>query len=109
MNDPVSTRSGSKRFSDLLTLNPDGRPHLYGMMSDIYRHVFDEPCAKIDEIGLVPQYYLHERRIAVALIEAGIALARETVAIGAAMEKHAELRGCCPSDHKEKKKEHIHE
>ncbi|MES9956332.1 MAG: hypothetical protein ABW086_04715, partial [Sedimenticola sp.] len=42
----------------------------YCMMSDLYRHVFEEECADIDGIGLAPEYHLKDRRIADALLEA---------------------------------------
>jgi hypothetical protein len=42
----------------------------YGMMSDLYRHLFAEPCTGIHDIGLAERYRLHDRRIADALIQA---------------------------------------
>jgi hypothetical protein len=50
----------------------------YGMMTDLYRHVFGESCPALAEIGLEPRYRLHDRRIEAALVEAraGIGHAR---------------------------------
>jgi hypothetical protein len=42
----------------------------YNMMSDIYRHLFDEPCADIDAIGLDAGYHVSDRRIEKALLSA---------------------------------------
>lgn len=42
----------------------------YQMLSDIYTHVFDEPCANIDEIGLDERYHVRDRRIVDCLREA---------------------------------------
>ena len=54
----------------------------YGMMSDIYRHVFGEPCPGIHDIGLAEHYRLSDRRIADALIEARRQIAPERVVNG---------------------------
>jgi hypothetical protein len=54
----------------------------YGMMSDLYRHIFDEECLGIEEIGLKPHYHLTDRRIADALIEARKTVASERVVGG---------------------------
>lgn len=54
----------------------------YGMMSDIYRHVFAEPCADIHDIGLAEHYRLSDRRIADALIQARRQIAPERVVNG---------------------------
>lgn len=35
----------------------------YGMMTDLYRFVFDEGCPALTEIGLDARYHLHDRRI----------------------------------------------
>lgn len=51
----------------------------YGMMSDLYRHVFDEACPNIDAIGLESRYHLQDRRIADALIKARQQVAAERV------------------------------
>ncbi len=42
----------------------------YGMMTAMYRHVFDEKCPSLQEIGLDPRYHIHDRRIEQALLEA---------------------------------------
>lgn len=42
----------------------------YGMMTDIHRAVFGEPCPALADIGLEPRYRLKDRRIKAALIEA---------------------------------------
>jgi pyrroloquinoline quinone (PQQ) biosynthesis protein C len=54
----------------------------YGMMSDLYRHIFEEECPNIDEIGLESRYQLRDRRIADALIEARKKIAPERVVNG---------------------------
>jgi pyrroloquinoline quinone (PQQ) biosynthesis protein C len=54
----------------------------YGMMSDIYRHVFAEPCPGIHDIGLAEHYRLSDRRIADALIQARRQIAPERVVNG---------------------------
>ncbi len=42
----------------------------YNMMSDIYRQLFEEPCADIDGIGLDLRYRITDRRIETALLAA---------------------------------------
>ena len=54
----------------------------YGMMSDLYRHIFQEECSNIDGIDLDPRYHLNDRRIADALIEARKKIAPERVVDG---------------------------
>ncbi|MBS1191265.1 MAG: hypothetical protein H6R10_3057 [Rhodocyclaceae bacterium] len=54
----------------------------YNMMSDLYRHIFAEPCADIDGIGLAECYQLHDRRIADALLQARQQIAPERVVNG---------------------------
>lgn len=51
----------------------------YGMMSDVYRFVFDEPCGDLAEIGLAEQYQLRDRRIEAELRRARAAVADGTV------------------------------
>ncbi len=51
----------------------------YGMMSDLYRNIFNEECPNIDGIELDPRYRLQDRRIADALIEARKKIAPERV------------------------------
>ena len=51
----------------------------YAMMTDIYRHVFNEDCVGIDQIGLDSHFQLTDRRIAQALIEARQTVAPERV------------------------------
>ncbi|MDA8232231.1 MAG: hypothetical protein M0006_12910 [Magnetospirillum sp.] len=55
----------------------------FGMMTDMYRHVFGEDCAPLAEIGLEGRYRLRDRRIAAALAEARKGVAPERVAVGA--------------------------
>ncbi len=55
----------------------------YCMMSDLYRHIFDEECPDIDGIGLEQRYRLTDRRIADALLEARKKIAPERVVGGA--------------------------
>lgn len=42
----------------------------YGMMTDLYRYVFEESCPALSEIGLDPAYYVHDRRIETELRKA---------------------------------------
>ena len=42
----------------------------YGMMTDIYRHVFGESCPALADIGLDPRYRIKDHRIKAALAEA---------------------------------------
>jgi hypothetical protein len=63
----------------------------YGMMSDLYRHIFDEPCPNIDEIELESRYQLRDRRIADALIEARKKIAPERVVDGEAYQHSTSL------------------
>jgi pyrroloquinoline quinone (PQQ) biosynthesis protein C len=42
----------------------------YGMMSAMYRHVFNEDCPSLEEIGLEPRYHIADRRIEQALLRA---------------------------------------
>jgi hypothetical protein len=63
----------------------------YGMMSDLYRHIFDEDCPNIGEIGLEPRYHLNDRRIAAALIEARKGIAPERVIGGVEYQSSTDL------------------
>jgi hypothetical protein len=54
----------------------------FGMMTDIYRHVFGEPCASLADIGLAPRYRLNDRRIEQLLLEA-----REKAAPGGVLDQ----------------------
>jgi hypothetical protein len=54
----------------------------YDMMSDLYRHIFQEPCPGVGEIDLATHYHLQDRRIAVALIEARKQVAADRVIDG---------------------------
>lgn len=42
----------------------------YNMMSGLYRHIFNEPCDDIDQIGLAPRYHIRDRRIESVLLAA---------------------------------------
>jgi pyrroloquinoline quinone (PQQ) biosynthesis protein C len=42
----------------------------YGMMSAMYRHVFNEECPSLQDIGLEPRYHIADRRIEQALLRA---------------------------------------
>ncbi len=42
----------------------------YGMMTEMYRHVFGEACPSLHEIGLDSRYHIRDRRIEKALLEA---------------------------------------
>jgi hypothetical protein len=63
----------------------------YGMMSDLYRHIFDEECPNIDGINLEHRYKLQDRRIADALIEARQKIAPETVLGGSEYQQSTKL------------------
>jgi hypothetical protein len=56
----------------------------YGMMTEMYRHVFDEECPSLHEIGLESRYHIRDRRIEQALLKA-----RATVADGRVVEAQA--------------------
>jgi hypothetical protein len=51
----------------------------YGMMTDMYRHVFGEPCAALKELDLAERYRLTDRRIERALLEARSKVAAQRV------------------------------
>ncbi len=51
----------------------------YGMMTDLYREVFGEPCASLHELDLPAQYRLRDRRIEQALKAARARVAPATV------------------------------
>ncbi len=63
----------------------------YGMMSDLYRHVFDEACPNITEIELESRYHLKDRRIADALIKARKQIAAERVIGGIDYQNSSDL------------------
>lgn len=63
----------------------------YGMMSDLYRHVFGEPCAGLDGIGLAERYRLEDRRVAAALVQARRQIAPERVVGGDAYRRSETL------------------
>jgi pyrroloquinoline quinone (PQQ) biosynthesis protein C len=63
----------------------------YGMMSDLYRYIFEEACPNIDEIGLESRYQLRDRRIADALLEARKKIAPERVVDGEAYQRSTHL------------------
>ena len=56
----------------------------FGMMTDLYRHVFDEPGAALADIGLDRRYRLNDRRIERLLPEA-----RETAAPSRVLNEEA--------------------
>jgi len=58
----------------------------YNMMSGLYRHIFDEHCDDITQIGLDPCYQISDRRIEAALLAARQVVAEERV-VGAAAYK----------------------
>ena len=63
----------------------------YAMMSGLYRHVFEEPCAGLGEIRLGERYHLTDRRIETALRGARAAVAPERVLDGEAYRKRSEV------------------
>jgi hypothetical protein len=42
----------------------------YGMMTEMYQHVFGEACPSLQEIGLESRYHIRDRRIEQALLQA---------------------------------------
>ncbi len=56
----------------------------YGMMTELYQHVFGEKCPGLDEIELAPHYRITDRRIGEALREARRGVAEGTVVDAAA-------------------------
>jgi len=56
----------------------------FGMMTNLYNHVFGEPCTPLADIGLSLGYRLNDRRIEALLLEA-----RETAARGRVLEEDA--------------------
>ncbi len=63
----------------------------YGMMSDLYRHIFGEPCAALQDIGLAERYRLQDRRIAEGLLQARAQIAPERVVGGEAYRQSKTL------------------
>jgi hypothetical protein len=63
----------------------------YGMMSDLYRHIFNEECPNIDQIDLEQRYQLKDTRIADALLEARKKIAPETVIKGEEYQQSTNL------------------
>lgn len=62
----------------------------YGMMTDLYRHVFGETCPSLADIGLDARYHLRDRRIEQALREARGHAAAGTVVDGAAWKARSD-------------------
>ncbi len=56
----------------------------YAMMTELYRHVFEAPCASLAEVGLEARYLLTDRRIEQALRAARAQVAEGTVVDSAA-------------------------
>ncbi len=63
----------------------------YQMMSGVYRQLFGEPCAAIDEIDLAPRYRIGDRRIETALRAARQTVADERVVNAAAYKARREV------------------
>ncbi|MES9886822.1 MAG: hypothetical protein ABW140_08410, partial [Candidatus Sedimenticola sp. 6PFRAG1] len=63
----------------------------YNMMSDLYRHIFQEPCDDIDGVGLAPHYHLSDRRIADALFDARKKVSPDRVIGGADYQRSEKL------------------
>jgi len=59
----------------------------YGMMTEMYRHVFEEPCPSLHDIGLEERYHIRDRRIEQALLKA-----RAKVADGRVVDAEAYRR-----------------
>jgi hypothetical protein len=70
----------------------------YGMMTDLYRHIFAEPCTDIHAIGLAECYRLQDRRIAEALIQARREVAPDRVVDGEAYRRSETLPFVFSSD-----------
>ncbi|HEY0635884.1 MAG TPA: hypothetical protein VGE00_10925 [Gammaproteobacteria bacterium] len=56
----------------------------YGMMTDLYHHVFEASCPALNELGLDARYQLNDRRIESELLKARAAIDPRRVADGAA-------------------------
>ena len=76
------------RIKNAVNMLMSGR---YAMMSDVYRYVFDEPCAGIQEINLESRYQLTDRRIEQALREARARVAVATVIGGEAYRQREDV------------------
>lgn len=63
----------------------------YGMMTELYRHVFAEECPSLHEIGLAPHYHIRDRRIEEALRQARAKVADGRVVDAEAYRHKAEL------------------
>ncbi|WP_295456824.1 hypothetical protein [uncultured Thiodictyon sp.] len=63
----------------------------YGMMSELYRHIFHDDCPDVRGIALPERYRLHDRRIAHALLEARRGIAPERVVSGEAYRESTNL------------------
>ena len=61
----------------------------YAMMSDIYAHVFGEPCIDVAQVGLAPRYQLTDRRIFEALAAARRSVRLESLLDGKGYEDRA--------------------
>ena len=59
----------------------------YGMMTAMYKHVFEEECPSLQQIGLEPRYFISDRRIEKALLRA-----RAGVADGRVMDAESYRR-----------------
>ena len=59
----------------------------YGMMTDLYRHVFDESCPALSEIGLDARYHLRDRRIEAELRKARAGIDPRRVVAGEAYRR----------------------
>lgn len=63
----------------------------YGMMSEVYQHVFGEACPSLHEINLTAQYHVSDRRIEAALLKARAAVADGRVVDAAAYRESKQM------------------
>jgi pyrroloquinoline quinone (PQQ) biosynthesis protein C len=63
----------------------------YGMMTAMYRHVFDEECPSLHDIGLETRYHISDRRIEQALLQARAGVAEGRVVDAAAYRNSTEM------------------
>ena len=63
----------------------------YGMMTEMYRHVFEEECPSLKDVGLAPCYHITDRRIEQALLRARAGVADGRVVDAAAYRQSTEM------------------
>ncbi len=63
----------------------------YGMMTAMYKHVFEEECPSLQQIGLDSRYYIGDRRIEKALLRARSGVADGRVVDAEAYRRSSEM------------------